>query len=57
MTMINPVTGWFEILQIPYEDMSSDKISNIFYDNWLSRYPLPLSVTYDNGSNFKKYFR
>ena len=57
MTMIDPVTCWFEI--IPFEGLkpSSEVTSTIFCDNWLSRYPRPLSLTYDAGSEFKKDFK
>ena len=57
LTMIDPVTSWIEICVIPEKDMSSDKISTLFHDAWLSRYPRPVRVTYDNGSEFKKYFQ
>ena len=57
LTIIYPATSWFEISAIYYNDMSSDKISNLFYDNWLARYPHPLSITYDNDSEFKKNFK
>ena len=55
--MIDPVTSWIEIAPIPEDDMSSDKISTLFYDYWLCRYPRPAIVTYDNGSEFKKEFK
>ena len=57
LTMIDPVTSWFEISVIPEDDMSSDKISTLFYDAWLCRYPRPVRITYDNGSEFKKDFQ
>ena len=44
MTMIDPVTNWFEIVQIP-ADFGSDHITNAFHDHWLARYPRPVSVT------------
>ena len=31
MTMIDPVTSWFQIISIPDEEMTSDKIANIFH--------------------------
>ena len=57
LTIIDPVTNWFEICSIPEDDMSSDKISTLFYDAWLCRYPRPVRITYDNGSEFKKHFK
>ena len=70
MTMIDPVTGWFEIVEIPSYiitdvknkklqeniDKSSARISRIFDQTWLSRYPRPSKVVFDNGSEFKKDF-
>ena len=68
MTMLDPATGWFEIAEVPnfiVEDMkrkefretmdkSSARISRLFDQNWLARYPRPKKVIFDNGSEFKK---
>lgn len=71
MTMLDPVTGWFEIIEIPnyividvknkmdhqqLVDKSSARISRLFDQTWLSRYPRPNKVIFDNGSEFKKDF-
>jgi hypothetical protein len=70
MTMLDPVTGWFEIAEVPnyvienldkkttteLVDKSSARISRIFDQVWLSRYPRPRKVVFDNGSEFKKDF-
>ncbi|GFH49966.1 hypothetical protein CTEN210_06442 [Chaetoceros tenuissimus] len=69
MTMLDPATGWFEIAQVPYysiEEVKEDKddfidktsarISLIFEQTWLSRYPRPEEVVCDNGSEFKLHF-
>jgi hypothetical protein len=69
MTFLDPATGWFEIAEVPYFDIddvknknktaidkSSARISQIFNDVWLSRYPRPRKVIFDNGSEFKKDF-
>ena len=70
MTMIDPVTGWFEIVEVPSYivddvnkkltkeqiDKSSACISRLFDQAWLSRYPRPNKVVFDNGSEFKKDF-
>ena len=70
MTMIDPVTGWFEIVEVPNYviddlekktttesvDKSSARISQLFNQTWLSRYPRPKKVIFDNGSEFKKNF-
>ena len=57
LTIIDPVTYWFEICPIPADDMSSEKISTLFYDACLSRYPRPVRIAYDNGSEFKQDFK
>jgi transposase InsO family protein len=28
-----------------------------FHNNWLCRYPRPVQVTFDNGSEFKSFFK
>ena len=65
MTMIDPATGWFEIAHIPdvivedkpVIDKGSARISQLFNSHWLSRYPRPTRVVYDNGSEFKFHFK
>jgi hypothetical protein len=51
LTMIDPATGWFEIVEIKTKsaDVIADKIEQV----WLSRYPWPTQVTSDRGSEFK----
>ena len=69
MTMIDPATGWFEIAEVPSFDIedirrgntqsidkTSARISQVFNHIWLSRYPRPRKVVFDNGSEFKKDF-
>ena len=69
MTMIDPATGWFEIAEVPAFDIedvkrgnhelidkTSARISQVFNQIWLSRYPRPRKVVFDNGSEFKKDF-
>ena len=50
LTMIDPATGWFEVVQ--YDDKQSDTIADLTEQQWLSRYPWPQLVTYDRGSEF-----
>ena len=71
VTMIDPATSWFEIKEIPVVkitdpkskeetqvfDKTSSRISQIINSSWLSRYPRPREVVYDNGSEFKLYFK
>ena len=56
MIYIDPVTGQFEIVQVPSTDQSSARISQLFNQTWVSRYPRPQRVRFDNGSEFKKNF-
>ena len=69
MTFVDPATGWFEITQVPYfsvDDVrqgnveyiskTSARISQLFNNTWLSRYPRPHKVVFDNGSEFKRDF-
>ncbi len=54
MTMIDPITGWFEIAPLP--TISSYETQKAFDSYWLSRYPRPQEVGVDNGSEFKRFF-
>jgi hypothetical protein len=72
LTMIDPATGWFEIVELPLAsvnvkrngkeiaeiiiDKSSAAVSKLFNKQWLSRYPRAKYITYDNGSEFKLHF-
>ena len=51
-TMIDPATGWFEIIEMKDTNNSADA-ARIFNNTWLSRYPRPKRVIMDNGSEFK----
>ena len=73
LAMIDPATSWFEIIELPIAsvtvkqngdyitevmlDKSSSQISKLFNKQWLCCYPHPSEITYDNGSEFKLYFR
>ena len=48
--MIDPATGWFEIVE--YNDKKSITIANLMEMTWLSRYPRPSLIQYDQGSEF-----
>ena len=43
--MIDHLTGWFEITQ--YNDKRAISITNLFDTTWLSRYPIPEEITYN----------
>jgi hypothetical protein len=50
LTMIDPATGWFEIIEIPAK--TADVVMNIFEQEWLTRYPYPVEVVMDRGTEF-----
>ena len=50
LTMIDPATGWFEIVRIP--NGRADTVSNLLEQTWFARYPWPQHVIHDRGSEF-----
>ena len=67
--MIEPSTGWFEIVDIPmfdlkevtigndeYIDKYSSTVSQLFNNPWICIYLRPRKVVFDNGYEFKQYF-
>ena len=48
--MIEPVIGWFKIIQ--YDDKRALSIANLVETAWLARYPKPMEIVYDQGSEF-----
>ena len=50
LTMIDPVTGWFEIAEIPAK--TADVVINVLEHTWLVRYPRPTEVIMDRGREF-----
>ena len=72
LTMIDPATSWFEIVELPNCDVtyvrkgeevvkvildkSSASVGRLFNSTWLSRYPRAKSIIYDDGSEFRLYF-
>ena len=55
MTMVDPVTGWFECCQL-YGNPSSYRCQQILDTVWLARYPRPKEIGMDNGGEFQKTF-
>jgi len=51
LTMIDPATGWFEIEQIPSK--RADEVMSVFENTWLGRYPRPIQVVMDRGTEFQ----
>ena len=67
--MIDPSTGWFDIVEIPkfdleevtlvndkYIDKSSARVRQLFNNTWICRYPCPRKVVFDKSSEFKRDF-
>ena len=54
VTMIDPATGWFEIREI--KNKEAINIANIVEQQWLTRYPWPSKLTYDQGTKFMGEF-
>lgn len=54
MTMIDPVTGWFEMKS--YDDPTPQTITNVLEISWLCRYPRPLIIIADRGGEFSGQF-
>ena len=50
VTMIDPATGWFEMVSTPQKDAGT--VANIVETTWFTRYPLPEELVYDRGSEF-----
>ena len=46
--MIDPVTGWFEVIQ--YNNKRTISIANLVETTWLSRYTtIPMEITYEQA--------
>ena len=56
MTMVDPVTGWFEQAQL-YGNPTAYRCQQIFDNTWLARYPRPREIGFDNGGEFKAEFK
>ena len=50
LTMIDPATGWFEIVEIA--NKTAIEVANQFEKTWLNRYPWPKQVVMDRGTEF-----
>ena len=55
LTMIDPATGWFEIVEVP--NKQADEIINLLEITWLTRYPWPTEVVMDRGKEFAREVR
>ena len=54
VTMIDPATGWFELKQIKDKEPGSE--ANVVEQTWLTRYPWPAVIVFDNGTEFLREF-
>jgi len=52
--MIDPATSWIEMKEIKHKDALN--ITNLVEQTWLTRYPLPMELTYDRGTEFMGEF-
>jgi hypothetical protein len=50
MTMFDPATSWFEVVEIP--NKRAITCANLLENTWLCRYPRPKQCIFDNGSEF-----
>ena len=48
--MIDPVTRWFEVVR--YDDKRVITIVRLVETAWMSRYPSPIEIMYDQGKEF-----
>ena len=55
LAMIDPATGSFEVKDI--RDKSATATMEAFDNVWLSRYPRPQFIGFDNGSEYKGVFK
>ena len=69
MTMIDPTMDWSEIINVlmfdldeimssngEYIENSYSRVSHIFNNTWICRYPSQQNAVFDNGSEFKRDF-
>jgi hypothetical protein len=54
LTMIDPATGWFEMVRIP--DKTAISVAQKAELTWFTRYPWPQRIIYDRGTEFLKEF-
>jgi hypothetical protein len=52
--MIDPSTRWFEVKDV--KDKSAKESMDTFDDVWLSRYPIPEYIGFDNRGEYKHVF-
>ena len=55
ITMIDPATGWIEIRSVP--EARADLVANQVELAWLTRYPLPNTITGNRGKEILAEFK
>jgi len=54
VTMIDPATDWFEIKEL--KDKEAILVANLVEQTWLTRYPWPIEIVFDRGTEFMGQF-
>jgi RNase H-like domain found in reverse transcriptase/Reverse transcriptase (RNA-dependent DNA polymerase)/Integrase zinc binding domain len=54
VTMIDPSTGWFEMKQV--KDKEAFTVATVVEQTWLNRYPWPVQLIFDKGTEFMAEF-
>lgn len=54
VTMIDPATSWFEMKQV--KDKEAYTVASVVEQAWLTRYPWPTTITFDQGKEFMGVF-
>ena len=54
-TMIDPATGWFEIVKAT--NKSTSPTQKLFYNIWLECFSCPQLIVFDNEGKFKREFK
>jgi hypothetical protein len=49
LTMLDPSTGWFEIVEAT--NKSATSIQDLFHNTWLARYPRRQFIVFDNWTS------
>jgi hypothetical protein len=52
--MIDPATGWFEIVKAT--NKSATSIQDLFHNTWFASYLRPQFIVFGNGGEFKREF-
>jgi hypothetical protein len=53
--MIDPATGWFEIVEA--NNKSATSIQYLFHNTWMARYLQRQVIVFDNGGEFKREYK